>query len=62
MQLKVTFLTVFDNDRKNYQYDGTFIDNTLIARQKRFGKTTFVQNLGKNEMFDELKSITKYEK
>lgn len=62
MQLKVTFLTVFDNDRKNYQYDGTFIDNTLVARQKGFGKTTFVQNLGKNEMFDELKSITKYEK
>ena len=52
---------VFGNDQENYQYNGTFTDNTLVVRQKGCGKT-FVQNLGKNKTFLELKSVTGYRK
>ena len=36
---------------ENFQYDGTFFDNILVVRQTGCGKTSFVQSLGKNEIF-----------
>ena len=38
------------------EYDGSFTDNILVVGQTGCGKTTFVQNLGQNRMFGELKS------
>ena len=34
-----------------FQYDRTFPDNILVVEQMGFGKTSFVQNLGKNRIF-----------
>ena len=41
----------------NYNYDAKFEENILIVRRIGCGKTTFVQNLGKNKMFGEIKEV-----
>ena len=35
----------------NYTYDGQFERNILVVGRTGCGKTTFIQNLGKNKMF-----------
>ena len=40
-----------------YTYDGKFGGNVLIVGQTGCGKTTFAQNLAKNDLFGELKEI-----
>ena len=41
----------------NLTYDGTFNGNILVVGQTRCGKTSFVQNLGKNKMFGCVDSV-----
>ena len=36
----------------NYNYDTKFEGNILVVRRTGCGKTTFVQNLEKNKMFE----------
>ena len=38
-------------DGKKYSYNGKFEGNILIIGRTGCGKTTFIQNLGKNKMF-----------
>ena len=45
-------------DEINYIYDAKFEGNTLVVGRTRCGKTTFIQNLGKNRMLEELKEVT----
>ena len=35
-----------------YSFDGKFEGNILIVGRTGYGKTTFIQNLGKNRMFE----------
>ena len=42
-------------DEINYTYDGKFEGNILIVGRAGCGKTTFVQNMGKNKMFGDVK-------
>lgn len=42
---------------KHYTYDAKFTDNILVLGQTGCRKTTFVQNLARNKVFGELKSI-----
>ena len=35
----------------NYTYDGQFEGNIMVVGRTGCGKTTFIQNLGKNKMF-----------
>ena len=44
-------------DEINYSYDGKFEGNILIVARTGCGKTTFVQNLGKNKLFGNVKEI-----
>ena len=37
-----------------YTFDGKFRGNILIVGRTGRGKTTFVQNLGKNELFGDI--------
>ena len=37
----------------NYCYDATFFGNIFVLGQTRCGKTSFVQNFGKNKIFGE---------
>ena len=34
-----------------YSYDGQFEGNIMVVGRRGCGKTTFIQNLGKNRMF-----------
>ena len=45
-------------DEINYICDAKFEGNILTVARTGCGKTTFVQNLGKNRMFGELKEVT----
>ena len=38
-------------DEMNYAYNGKFEGNILIVGRMGCGKTTFVENLGKNKLF-----------
>ena len=38
-------------DGVNYSYDGKFEGNILVIGRTGCGKTTFVQNFGKNKLF-----------
>ena len=38
-------------DEMDYAYNGKFAGNILIVRRTWCGKTTFVQDLGKNKLF-----------
>ena len=40
-----------------YSYNGKFEENILIVGQTDCGKTTFIQNIAKNNLFDKLKEI-----
>ena len=42
----------------NYSFDAKFEGNILVVGRTGCGKTTFVQNLGKNKMFGEIKEVT----
>ena len=44
-------------DEIKYTYDEKFKGNILIVGRTGCGKTTFVQNLGKNEMFGDMKEV-----
>ena len=39
----------------NYNYDAKFEGNILVVGRTPCGKTSFIQNLGKNKMFPNLK-------
>ena len=40
-----------------YTYDGKFEGNILIVGRTGCGKTTFVQNLGKNKLFGDVREV-----
>ena len=42
----------------NYSYGTNFEGNVLVVGRIGCGKTTFVQNLGKNKMFGNIKEVT----
>ena len=44
-------------DEIKYTFDGKFEGNILIVGRTRCGKTTFVQNLGKNELFGDISTV-----
>ena len=44
-------------DVVKYTYDGKFEGNILIVGRTGCGKTTFVQNLGKNKLFGDVKDV-----
>ena len=46
-----------DNET-DYTYDAKLEGNILVVGRTGWGKTTFVQNLGKNKMFGEIKEVT----
>ena len=46
-----------DNEM-NYSFDAKFEGNILVVGKTGCGKTTFVQNLGKNKMFGGTKEVT----
>ena len=41
----------------NYTYDAKFEGNILVVGRTGCGKTTFVQNLGKNRLFGDIKEV-----
>ena len=41
----------------NCSFDAKFEGNILVVGRTGCGKTTFVQNLGKNKMFGEIKEV-----
>ena len=41
----------------NYSFDAKFEGNTLVVGRTGCGETAFVQNLGKNKMFGEIKEV-----
>ena len=41
----------------NYIYNGKFKGSILIVGRTVCGKTTFVQNLGKNKLFGDVKEV-----
>ena len=43
--------------KNNFMYDSTFKGNMLVVGQTRCGKTSFVQRLGKNNMFRGIDSV-----
>ena len=46
----------------NYCCNGKFERNILIVGQAGCGKTTFIQNIAKNNLFGELKRYSRYQK
>ena len=44
-------------DEVNCKYDGKFEGNTLNVGRDGCRKTTFVQNLGKNKLFGDIKEV-----
>ena len=44
-------------DEVDYMYDGKFEGNILIVGRTGYGKTTFVQNLGKNKLFGDVEEM-----
>lgn len=45
------------NNNVPCQFDGTFTGNILVLGQTGCGKTTLVQDLGKNKIFRYLESV-----
>ena len=43
------------NNEIRYYYDAKFEGNILVVGRAGCGKTTCIQNLGKNKMFGEIK-------
>ena len=46
-----------DNEM-NYSFNAKYEGNVLVVGRTGCGKTTFVQNLGKNKIFEEIKEAT----
>ena len=44
-------------DDIKHRFDGKFEGNILIVGRARCGKTTFVQNLGKSQLFGDISSV-----
>ena len=44
-------------DEIKYSYDGKFEGNMFIVGRTGCGKTMFVQNLGKNKLFGDVKTV-----
>ena len=44
-------------DEVNHTYTGKFEGNILVMGRTGWGKTTFVQNLGKNKLFGDIKEV-----
>ena len=44
-------------DEIKYAFDGKFQGNILIVGRSGCGKTTFVQKLGKNELFGDISTV-----
>ena len=44
-------------DEVKYLYDGKFEGNILIVGRTGCGEMTFVQNLGKNKLFGDIKEV-----
>ena len=44
-------------DETNYTYNGKYEGNALIVGRTSCGKITFVQNLGKNKLFGDVKEV-----
>ena len=44
-------------DLTNYTYSGKFDGNILVLGQTACGEATFVQNLGKNKLFNKIKDV-----
>ena len=51
------YYTLRRMDEIKYSYDGKFEGNILIVGRTRCGKTTFVQNLGKNKLFGDIATV-----
>ena len=45
-----------DNEM-NYMYGAKFEGNILVVGRTGYGKTTFIQNLEKNQMFGDIKEV-----
>ena len=45
-----------DNEM-NYSFDAKFLGKILVVGRTDYGKTTFVQNLGKKNIFGEIKEV-----
>ena len=45
------------DNKMNYTYDTKFEGNILVVGRNSCGKTTFVQNVGKNNMFADIKEV-----
>ena len=48
---------ILSGEWMKYMYNGKFQENILIVGRTGYGKTTFVQNLGKNKMFGDVKEV-----
>ena len=46
------------DNKMNYSYDAKFEGSILTVGRTGCGKITFIQNLGKNKMFGEIKEVT----
>ena len=44
-------------DEVDYNYNGKFEWNIFVVGRTSCGKTTFVQNLGKNKLFGDIKEV-----
>ena len=44
-------------DEVDYTYNGKFEGNILVVGKTGCGKTTFVQNLGNNKLFGDIKEV-----
>ena len=44
-------------DEIKYTFDGKFEENKMIVGRTKYGKTTFVQNLGKNKLFGDTSTV-----
>lgn len=51
------YYIVWTMDEIKYSYDGTFSGNVLIVGRTGCGKTSFVQNLDKNQLFGDIKEV-----
>ena len=49
-------------DDVNYIYIGRFEGNILVLGRTGSGKTTFLQNLGKNKLFGDIKEVYRISK
>ena len=51
------FIIYLKMDEMTYSYDGRFDGNILVVGRTGCGKTTFVQNLAKDQLFGDIKKV-----